>query len=726
MKIKSVEAGLLEATHGRIGSILTSAALSPTDTAARLSLLEVTASVFAGWNVAEYWALTGYSCQQGVPTERDAAESILAEIRKSGLPVPLALAALSREELGDDQQRRTGAYYTDWRLAQLLAESGTALADSEGVWIDTACGTGTLLVAAALAVPEGEEREHILRKCITGADLSAVALRGAALALAGLTRNLDTVADLRGRLLHQDSLRSRDAWRAVVGEGASLVIGNPPWEQLRPSRHESARSAGVKRYYGATHDVDIDMARDRRRILDYVKSVTNGTSFQGRGGHDYYKLFLELGLGLTKEGGVLALLLPAGLVRSKGAEFLRRELLGVSTELSVSVIENRARHFAIDTRFKFLAVTARLASGKAKPIELRVADRSGLLPDAAVSIDRDELASLRADLSIPEVRTNPEWDLYRRLASNATLVGDVEGPWHPEYKREVDMTLDRHLFRARPGGDAVPLLEGRHVSQFRWRSKRYVSGEGRAAIWEPQELGNNTLSPQWWVSPQDLSPASARRAGRSRIGFCDITGQTNERSLLVARLPSGVACGNKVPTVVFAEGGRDREDLFLGLANSLVVDWMLRRMVTTTVNFFILDSLPLPKITETSPTGRELIASTRKVSAAEGTAGVARLEVGKLRARLDALVAIAWGLSLEDMRLVLRDFPLLDRGQPPLPGEAESTITADAVLAEMARLYGINPGVESGRAVMGFEAGATPYVPAEYVTEGRLWRASSL
>lgn len=146
-------------------------------------------------------------------------------------------------------------------------------------------------------------------------------------------------------------------------------------------------------------------------------------------------------------------------------------------------------------------------------------------------------------------------------------------------------------------------------------------------------------------------------------------------------------------------------------------------MVTTTVNFFILDSLPLPKISENSPICHELIALARQLSDAEGTAGVTRAYVGKLRAKLDALVAVAWGLTLDDMRLVLEDFPLLDRGQPPLAGETQSTITADAVLAEMARLYDLDHCVEAERAAEGFRAGATPYVPAEYSTEGRVWRA---
>lgn len=722
--MKSVEAGLLEPVHKLMDAILRQSGLAPTDIGARLSLLEVAASAFAGWKVVDYWDLAGLDGHIVLSKELPGAESIIKAIERSGLPIPLALAALSREELAAGHQRRTGAYYTDWRLAHLLAESGVSRADTNGVWVDPACGSGTLLVAAALEVPAGEQRERVISQCLTGADLSATALRGSSLAVSSLTPNLETIAAFRGRLLRQDSLRSRESWQSVVGSGAALVIGNPPWERLRPSRHEIAQSAGVKRHYGARHHVDIDMAEDRRKLLDYVKSVAGETSLQGRGDHDYYKLFLELGLGLAKDEGIIAFLLPAGLVRSKGAELLRRELLGVSTDLSIDVLENRARHFAIDTRFKFLAVTARLGVGASAPIALRVADRAGQLPNHAVAIEREDLVSLRRDLSIPEVRTASEWDLYRRLASNATLVGDAAGRWRPVYKREVDMTLDRHLFRSRPGGDAIPLIEGRHVSQFRWRSKRYVSGEGRAAIWEPQELGESRVNPQWWVSPQDVASASARRAEESRIGFCDITGQTNERSLLVARVPAGVLCGNKVPTLAFAGGGRDREDLFLALANSLVVDWMLRRMVTTTVNFFILDSLPLPNIDENSTVGRVLIDLARQVTGAESSPNVSRAEIGLKRARMDALVAHAWGVSVDDMRVVLRDFPLLDRGQPPIAGEVQSSITADAVLAELARLTGGDGIVVSERVAMGFEAGATPFIPAEYATEGRLWRAS--
>lgn len=275
------------------------------------------------------------------------------------------------------------------------------------------------------------------------------------------------------------------------------------------------------------------------------------------------------------------------------------------------------------------------------------------------------------------------------------------------------MTTDKAKFLRAAEPASVPLLEGRHVSQFRWRAKTYQSGEGRAAIWRPEPMGRATLKTQWFIPLNLIRAASAERTNHSRIGFCDITGQTNERSLLLARIPAGVACGNKVPTLSFTEGGRDREDLFLALTNSFVVDWMMRRLVTTTVNFFLLDSLPLPNIDEKSAVGKELIALARRISSAEGDLEIDLWNVGRWRARLDALVASAWSLGLGDMEVVFQDFPLLDRRQPALPNELHSTITRDSVLAEMATLQGVQHGSTS-RLKYGQDTGAIPYVSAEY------------
>lgn len=711
--MKSFEGALLTSTNICLSEFAATLGIAQGDHEGRLAMLEVLAGEHAGWDVAEYWREFGFTPPAGLTSRAGFAKPILASLSATGIPIPLALAALAREEIATGDQRKTGAYYTDFRLAQMLASESVPRVTRDGIWVDTACGTGTLLVAAVMQA-DSKDRDTVIRTRLAGADLASNALRGALLAVASLTTDLSAVAGFSKRLLKQDSLRSRTAWRALAPRGAALIIGNPPWERLRASRHETAINSGSQRHYGQGFEVDVDLTKERDELIRYLRNVTSETSLQGSGEHDFYKLFLELGLSLAAEEGILAFLLPAGVVRSQGTTLLRREIIEASTEVSISVMENRARHFAIDTRFKFLALTARVGKGRKHAIGLRVADRSGALPSSAVTIQRAALSKIRPDLSLPEVRSEDEWELYARLHRAGRLIGDERGPWRPAYKREVDMTNDRKFFRRSRTSDSIPLVEGRHVTQFRSRAKRYVSGEGRAALWSAQDLSDDGLHPQFYVPLATLRPATRTRVDRSRIGFCDISGQTNERTLLAARIPPDVVCGNKVPTLTFSAGGPGREDLFLALSNSLVVDWMLRRVVTTTVNFFILDALPLPVVTEKDVIGRELINLSRRVTAAEGDPALTRRDVGRMRARMDALVAFAWGVSVKDMQLVLDDFPLLDRGQPALEGETTSTITADHVLLELGRLYDEDPQRALGRVGAALALGALPYVPAEY------------
>ena len=91
--------------------------------------------------------------------------------------------------------------------------------------------------------------------------------------------------------------------------------------------------------------------------------------------------------------------------------------------------------------------------------------------------------------------------------------------------------------------------------------------------------------------------------------------------------------------------------------------------------------------------------------------------IGQLRARSDALVAASWGLTTADMETVLRDFPLLDRGQPTLHGEIRSTVTTDCLLAHLAAFHGVRHESKT-RCENAREVGAIPYVPADFRPRG--------
>jgi hypothetical protein len=587
--------------------------------------------------------------------------------------------------------------------------------------IDPASGTGILLAALALAA-FGDNRtglDDFVRHSACAADLSPTALRAVRLALSSLAASIVSVEALTERLRSGDSLLGGTlAWADVAPNGFDLVIGNPPWEKLKISRHEHLSALGALRHYGDDYQAHQELetlAEARSALADYVRSVESDLA--GKGEPDLYKLFLALSSALVTQGGQVAILVPAGLIRSESTHVLRDYLLSTASDLRIAILDNKARFFAIDTRFKFLALNALIEpTGEPTPIVLEHA--AGYDADVRrtghARIDRRELVAIRPDLSVPEVRSDAEWELFRRLSEEGVLLSDPDGPWRLRFSREVDMTNDRHIFERAKTNGQLPLIEGRMVHQFRYAAKAYLSGTGRRADWVWQMPGEAELRPQFFVEPKALPDAVRERAGRQRIGFCDITGQTNERSMLASTIPAGVACGNKVPTITF-DTAHDEElvaGIFLAVVNSFAFDWLLRRVLTTTVNYFLLLSVPFPRLDLDGELARRVSDLARFVEAAYED-GIAEEEIWALRAELDALVMWAYGLCIEDAKLVLADFPLLDRGQPPLPNERRSTVTRDLVLVQLGQLVGETDPTIAARVATALDAGAEPFVPSQ-------------
>jgi hypothetical protein len=105
------------------------------------------------------------------------------------------------------------------------------------------------------------------------------------------------------------------------------------------------------------------------------------------------------------------------------------------------------------------------------------------------------------------------------------------------------------------------------------------------------------------------------------------------------------------------------------------MDWMIRMKVTTTLNFFYLYQLPIPRLTEkdaafapiveraarltcTTPEFDNLAAEVGLGGSANGATDPA--ERARLRAELDGLVAHLYGVSEAEFSHILSTFPAVD------------------------------------------------------------------
>jgi Alw26I/Eco31I/Esp3I family type II restriction m6 adenine DNA methyltransferase len=692
----------------------------------RLQVLEAVAARFGGFNLVDFQEAFGVYSTKPAGTLLELAAPVASAIERSPIHHALALSAMAREVLVEQHVKNTGAYHTDFRLATRLAELAAPTLTHKSKIVDPACGAGILLAALTQAVCglDRAKRAHWLAHGVYAADLSANSLRAALLSLASFTDDLGALKAMRARWFCGDSLMAdHKIWVTMAPEGFDAVIGNPPWEKVKLSRHEFMKSTGIKRHYGTQiHDLDEqNYSLQRDKIAAYSRQLLRRYPELGSGEPDLYIAFTDLFFDLCKQGGVVAALVPGGLIRSQGTQAIRRKIFEVCQSVSLSIIDNRARFFAIDTRFKFLLlalVKAGSERSERKPIALlhERGTSTGLEATSSVTLGRKALASVRPDLSLPEVRSAAEWKLFSKIADAGVSWDKPGNGWASKFCREVDMTNDRSKFFINQVPGALPIVEGRMVQAHRFGAKGHISGTGRSALWKAYPIGCSRLSPQFWIRPIGIPHMNQTRTNMLRAGFCDIAGQTNERSLMAALIPAGVVCGNKVPTILFSEDpSEERLLVWIAIANSFVFDWMIRRVLTTTINYFLLQSVPLPKMTKNGLPWKNLVRAALELRSLDGIGAthIVHERVAQLRGEIDAEVALAYGINLKDMELILDDFPLLDRGQVPLPGEVKSTITRDTVLVAMSKRISIRSPNRHKRAVDARALGSVAYVPSE-------------
>lgn len=563
----------------------------------------------------------------------------------------------------------------------------------------------------------------------------------------GAGRAFDWTKEFPGIFSHQDPRGKR---------GFDLVIGNPPWEKVKAHRKEWER---LRAATGRSCESWEDFRSRSQRYAQLLRGegvfslqsvVVDGKTRQGDG--DLYKYFLERMIRLVCADGRVAAVVPAAFYQSEGATGLRQAMFSEGMVESLVSCWNTDRMFPIHSMFKYtILIWKRGRAGGVRNAVFGVTGTSIIedtdkLMHSGVRLTAAWLRSVSGNLlAVPEVRSKADVRLFTLIHKAHPQLSAKHPQWNVSFARELDMTNDRKLFldrqalsrrHARPVGSNwaasdgtvyLPLYEGRLIHQFDFCAKAYVSGTGRAAKWEPILGSAKTISPQFWVA------ASQKHRGvKGQAVFCDVTGQANERTVLSSVIPFDATCGNKVPRVCFDSADARLPYLWTALANSFVVDWIMRRRVSTTINFFHWRLVPLPRLSPDDPVGEQLWTTA---AALHGITTESRAEVisllqrygreislpgdyaerGRLRAKLDVLVARAYGLKWADMARILEDFRLIDRRQPALAGETRSSITRDAICAEWFRNEPRNvPGATAeDRYRRAIALGALPYIPSE-------------
>ena len=679
----------------------------------RMSLLESISTLYSGM---ELTAFRNEIQKSNSVFEEKRVRQLCDKIKKTKVPFAMAISALAREPISVEEQKKNGAFYTDYRLAKYMANDCADALNKNSKVTDLASGTGILLVGVACVYKEKypQTLNEWLSENLYAFDLSEYALRGATCALAAMTNDALALKNMVKNWKQCDSLLDEN----VSNLHFDIIIGNPPWGKIKLTRHTFLKQNGDDRVYGASYDNFDDevFAIQRDEVKDYAALIKEKYCLLGKGEVDIYMAFLQRCVELLKPGGKMSYLVPAGLIRSKGTYDLRNYLINEGDYVVISLLDNHPNFFSIDSRFKFVNLSFVKKASKKSAIEsigfnICTEHNDEVQNGEKIEFCIDELKKVREDLTIPEVNSQEEKNLFFKIYENGQMWGNTENVWQASIAREIDMTNDSGLFHEKDKNHAIPVIEGRMVQQYRFGAKAYVSGTGRSAKWIPNAHG---IKAHYYCNKDELDRQKARIA-KKRIGFCDIAGQTNERAMMCAIIPEDVVCGNKVPTIIFPndETG-DLIYLWIGIANSFVFDWMIRRIISTTVNFFLLYSVPIPNIPIDSELSRRIIENVKHISDMKEDY-YSKNEMDTIRSEIEVLVADAYGLNKKDMELILKDFPLLHRKQVCLEGEKKSHVTRDYIMATCEEYYDNAVGKYNERLGQYKKKKARAFIPTEMV-----------
>lgn len=322
------------------------------------------------------------------------------------------------------RRRARGAYYTPDGVARLLAEAALDPLVADGIRsgrlpqvLDPAMGTGVFLLEAVrhLHRKTGESAARIAETCLSGVDLDPLAVE---IAVLGLW--LETGARpalLARRLRAGDSLASR----APAGRH-DAVLSNPPWG-IAYATAERARLAAL-----------------------FPESC--------RGGFDSFKLFLDLGVSLSR--GTMGMVVP-------------HAVLGQSAYCDVrAMLLRRMDPYAV-----FDLGDGHFPGAAAPACGLVWGPKPGPDPVRSVTLRRrqrlDETAVPRSRWSasggFPRA-TSRMLDLVERLQSAHPLLGDLR---HLYQVRDVGINYNRAALGRRVLYDSPQPHDPRDMPRYRGR-----------------------------------------------------------------------------------------------------------------------------------------------------------------------------------------------------------------------------------------------------------------
>lgn len=481
--------------------------------------------------------------------------------------------------------------------------------------------------------------------------------------------------------------------------GFDVLLGNPPWEEAtveedrfwtrhQPGFHslKQKEQEALKKKLRASRPDLVKVYDEEKAEAELLRKVLTSGAYPGMGTGDpdtykaFYWRFWEL---LAPGRGWAGIVLPRNAMAAKGSADFRREAFAGGQFADMTWLLNNQGWVFEDVHPQYtivLTAFTKRAPAEDKSIPFRGPFRSLERFEAGIKrtplrVTIAEVGSWTDTWALPLLPSEDSGEVFVQLRKSPRLDAKIEGSWRARPVAELHATNDKTLMKfadIQPDsywpifkGESFDIWEPDTGSYYAWGSPTKLIKalqEKRLRSGKLERSAFKEFSDQWLKNPKTL-PCLA-----PRIAFRDVTRATDTRTVRAALLPGEVFIQNTAPYVLWPSGDERDQAFLLGVICSISLDWYSRRFVEIHLNFFILNSLPIPRPPRSSPLWQRTVALAGRLAAPDKrfahwakAVGVAH---GKLHPdekqdmihELDAVVAHLYGLSERQVRVIFETF----------------------------------------------------------------------
>jgi Eco57I restriction-modification methylase len=473
---------------------------------------------------------------------------------------------------------------------------------------------------------------------------------------------------------------------AAPRPGFDAVIGNPPWEEVtveelafyaRHSPRLRGLSAGPREkaltaFKKARPELAEQFAAEQQRTALLRAFLGPNGGYSGSvGDPDLYKFFCQRYRMLLAPKGCLGVVLPRSTFLTAGSRGFRRWLFGSSRVDRIDfLVNNRLWIFETHPQYTIaLLVASATSPDDAHSIEIAgvAASAEAFRRQASVAGISLRRSALGPDDEMPLLPSQDAEPVLRAMRRHRRFPYGGER-WRCFPVAEFHETNDKKLWQGATQGWALWKGESfdqhdPHGAEARWCPPDKAAMKKAT---KPRPGSESILARE--VSLDRRRAAAHAEVGNVRLAFRDVSRAADSRTVRASLVPAETFLTNTAPYLSFVEGGHRERAACAAVMNSLPFDWQARRFAEIHLNFFVLELLTVPDLddltfAELVRLGGRLSCPDRRFAEVADACGVQHGPLDPeerlaMRARVDALVAHAYGLGPLDLDVLLADFTI--------------------------------------------------------------------